>query len=103
MCHHCNKPYSHTVTLHDGRQCCNYCEDWRAECEARALLAMPTKHARMLYLYGHEEVQGVGIKRERKVVVITKGVKHVRGKQAADDLQALALKVWKASKQKSVA
>ena len=34
------------VTLADGRQVLSDSEDWRAECEARHILNMPTKAAR---------------------------------------------------------
>lgn len=59
------------------------------------VLNMPSKQLRKQYLYGIEEVQGVGIKRERRIVVIKKGVKHSRGQQAADDLYAMVIKVHK--------
>lgn len=38
------------VTLHDGRQVDSWSEAWRAECEARHVLAMPNIHARRVYL-----------------------------------------------------
>ena len=39
-----------TVTLIDGRQVDSYSQDWRAECEARQVLAMPDIQARRTYL-----------------------------------------------------
>lgn len=38
------------VTLIDGRQVDSYSQDWRAECEARQVLAMPDIQARRTYL-----------------------------------------------------
>lgn len=38
------------VTLRDGRIVCSSCDDWRLECEARHVIAMPTLKARRQYL-----------------------------------------------------
>jgi hypothetical protein len=38
------------VTLIDGRQVDSWSEAWRAECEARHVLAMPNVHLRRIYL-----------------------------------------------------
>lgn len=38
------------VQLIDGTYRCNFCEDYRAECEARHILAMPSKEQRREYL-----------------------------------------------------
>lgn len=38
------------VTLSDGRQVCNFCEDYRAECEARHIIAMGSKYERKQYI-----------------------------------------------------
>lgn len=38
------------VTLMDGRVVCDHCDDWRAECEARAVCDMPSISARRDYL-----------------------------------------------------
>lgn len=38
------------VTLHDGRQVPNNSEDWRHECEARAILRLPTLGQRRAWL-----------------------------------------------------
>lgn len=46
------------VTLIDGRVVCNFCEDWRAECEARHVLAMPSIHARREYIAGISKRRG---------------------------------------------
>lgn len=39
-----------TVTLIDGTQVDSHCEAWRAECEARHILAMPSIQMRREYL-----------------------------------------------------
>lgn len=39
-----------TVTLIDGREVDSWSEAWRAECEARHVLAMPNIHLRRIYL-----------------------------------------------------
>lgn len=41
-----------TVTLHDGRQVASDSEEWRHECEARAVIAMRDRNARRHYLRG---------------------------------------------------
>lgn len=47
-CAGCTRPA--TAVLHDGRRCCTWCDDWRHECEARAVLAMPSRDDRRAYL-----------------------------------------------------
>lgn len=81
------KPGRPTATLIDGRVVCSWCQDWRAECEARAVLAMP-KAARRGYIYGETEAGRV----------VRKGVEQQRGKAAADELAALVTKVWEAGR-----
>ena len=39
------------VSLYDGRVVDSYSEEWRAECEARSILAMPL-HKRQQFLFG---------------------------------------------------
>jgi hypothetical protein len=78
--------------LIDGRVVCSWCEDWRAETEARAVLAMP-KDARKGYLFGVQELGADGVLR-----LVKKGVQQQRGKQAADDLAALVRRVWEAQR-----
>ena len=65
------------VTLFDGRVVCNVCEDWRAECEARHVLAMPDKQVRREYLAA---------------------VEKKRGADGGKALSDLALKIWNAEK-----
>ena len=69
------------VTLIDGREVDSASEDWRAECEARAVCNMPNKAAR------HEYVERV---RKR------------RGCQPALKLQEDVRRVWAADKAKSI-
>lgn len=57
----CNTcPRAKAAVLHDGREVCTYCEAWRHECEARAVLDMPNIEHRRKYL------AGVGNRRGRK-------------------------------------
>ena len=39
-CLGCNNIEAHPVPLHDGRVVCSSCEDWRHECEARAIMKL---------------------------------------------------------------
>lgn len=72
--------------LLDGTETCTWSEAWRAECEARAVLAIPDKLARREFLRG-SEINGKIVKR---------GVRQVRGEKACADLEAMVLKVWEA-------
>lgn len=47
-CETCPRPK--TAAVADGRQVCTYCEAWRHECEARAVLALPDVDSRRKYL-----------------------------------------------------
>lgn len=62
-----------TVTLATGDQCCTWCESHRAECEARAVLALPTREQRQI------RIQRIG---ER------------RGSEAEKSLRGVVLKLW---------
>lgn len=77
-----------TVRLADGEMVCTWCPRWRLECEARAVLAMPTKTARQLYLRGGVDDSG------RKM----KGVLGFRGEEATVALERLTLRVWRINK-----
>jgi len=63
------------VTLIDGRQVDSASEDWRHECEARAIAARPTLAERREYL---------------------DLVERRRGKPAADRLRATMKQLWEA-------
>ena len=66
-------PDEREVTLHDGRVVSSYSEDWRHECEANAVLDLPTKNERSVFL--------------------SKIAQH-RGKLAADALRETVTKLW---------
>lgn len=60
------------VTLHDGRVVDTWSEDWRAECEARAVLRMPSKDHRYRWLDAVEKRRGRDARMElqRRVMAI---------------------------------
>jgi hypothetical protein len=64
-----------TAQLHDRRQVCTWCEEWRAECEALTLLRMPHVDARRGYLIA---------------------VGKRRGLKARNALEERARAIWKA-------
>jgi hypothetical protein len=68
---------AHLVTLHDGRQVGSYSEEWRLECEAKAVVRLPTLDRRRKYL---------------------DAVKEKRGTKAWNELQDRILSLWKTSK-----
>lgn len=82
-CPACDHP---RVKLIDGTETCTWSEAWRAECEARAVLAIPDKVLRREFLRG-SEINGKIVKR---------GVRQVRGEKACADLEAMVMKVWEA-------
>lgn len=47
-----------TATLMDGSQVCTWCDHWRHECEANAILHFPTLAARRDQLAKVEEKRG---------------------------------------------
>lgn len=79
-------PRDRTINLTTGETCCNVCERHRAECEARYVLAMPTKAARRLYLDGDPT-------NPRR-----KGVRGMRGPAAVMQLEDLAREIWRKSR-----
>ena len=81
-------PNDFLVTLHDGRQVSHYSEDFRHECEARAVLNMPTKGKRQDYLYGELDKFG----KERG------GVRGRRGEDELKRLEATILALWEQRK-----
>jgi len=62
------------VTLIDGSQVCNYCEEWRVECEARHVLSIDGRDARRAY------IDRVRVK---------------RGEAAASKLADLVMTIWR--------
>jgi hypothetical protein len=73
------------VTLIDGTETCSWSEDWRAECEARFVLAIPDKLARREYLRGSVEAGKI----------VKRGVFQVRGEDACLQLEAQVRRLWK--------
>jgi len=65
------------VTLHDGRVVCNTCPDYKDECMARHILAMPDKNA-------------------RRDFIVKWGDKH--GEAARSALADLVRSVWEAGR-----
>lgn len=63
------------VTLLDGRKVDAACEDWRHECEARAIAALRPLEARRAWL---------------------EAIEHRRGKPEADRLRATMKALWSA-------
>jgi len=61
----------------DGREVCNYSDEWRDECEARHVLRLPTKSDRYGYLHR---------------------VQAKRGEAARHALAALVMAVWRAGR-----
>ena len=82
-----------TVTLEDGRVVSNYSREYLEECEARAVLDMPSRDHRNRFLYGYVGFDGKRVK----------GVADVRGKAAADDLRERAEKLYYARKARAEA
>lgn len=89
------------VTLADGRQVSNWSDDWRHECEARAVLDMPTLAMRQAYLYGVTEDVQVGFKWTRKTT--SRGVLQRRGPEAVSRLEDTMLMLWDLRKQQRLA
>lgn len=69
--------YEIQVELHDGRKVGSWSEEWRAECEARAVLRMPTKMHRRGYLLR---------------------VADRRGQEAANALERHVMQLWEAER-----
>lgn len=58
-CIDCGGIKTHPKTLHDGRVVCTNCEDWRHECEARAIAALPSTGERRTWLESIERRRGL--------------------------------------------
>ena len=72
------------MQLTDGAMVCTWCPRWRLECEAAAVLAMPTKEARQLYLRGGVKPDGTRVR----------GVLGCRGENATAELERAVLARW---------
>lgn len=80
----------HPVTLVDGRVVSSYSEDWRHECECRAILNMPTLLARREWLYGRMETNQFGKTRP------VGGLLQKRGEDAVKRIEATMMALWRA-------
>ena len=77
-----------------GRQVDTSSEIWRHECECSWVLAMPDRDHRLRYLFGVEELTS-DRKRGTYTNFVHKGVKHVRGIDAANNIKADCERLWK--------
>lgn len=75
-------------TLIDGREVASDSEEFRHECEARAILNMPTLRARREHLYGKPDRFG----KDRDGIMQRRGVDEVKR------LETTMLKLWEARK-----
>lgn len=57
-CLGCNNIEAKPVQLVDGRTVCNTCDDWRHECEARAIMDLRSTNERRGWLEGIEKKRG---------------------------------------------
>lgn len=73
------------VTLHDGRQVPSDSEEWRHECEARHIIAMPTLEQRRQHLYGRRDVTTGELKG---------GLLQKRGNDAVKRLEQTIRAIW---------
>lgn len=81
------------VTTWDGRQMSSWSEAWRHECEARAVLAMPTLRQRRAYLYGDFESIKVNGKWVTKTV--SRGILQRRGQAEVERLEQTMTAIWR--------
>lgn len=72
------------VTLADGREVASDSPEWRAECEARYILNMPTKDARLALLDQIEKRRGADAANDlrRRVLLLWELTKNKRGEAA---------------------
>lgn len=78
-----------TVTLQDGRQVDTYSDDWRIECEARAVASMPTRDARRAHLAGVEKARGklVADRLRATIMSLWRNAGNIGGSVSAEDAQ----------------
>ena len=84
--------HSDLVTLHDGRVVASDSEEWRHECEAMAIIAMPALVERRQYLYG---------KRDPITGEMKGGVLQRRGQAALAQIEKTIRALWYASRKHS--
>lgn len=95
-CAKCTKPDAERVTLVDGRQVCTWCEDWRHECEARAILAIQPLARRRAHLYGIQEPH---MKNGKPVMIrVATGIQQMRGDSELKRLENTMRALWAARK-----
>lgn len=72
------------VTLADGRQVPSDSPEWKDECEARYILNMPTKDARLALLDQIEKRRGADAANDlrRRVLLLWEMTKNKRGEAA---------------------
>lgn len=66
-----------------GREVDTASEEWRRDCEARYILAMPDRQARNEHLLGRREMQANGAVKQT-----VKGIAQHRGEAAAESVKA---------------
>ena len=76
------------VTLIDGRQVSDDSEEWRHECEARAIIKMPLLSQRRAYLYGKRDEHGEPYG----------GILQQRGQAAVERLEETIKRIWYSSR-----
>lgn len=76
------------VTLHDGRVVMSDSEEWRHECEARTIIAMPGTAARRAFLRGKIDESGR----------ISGGILQKRGLAAVERLEHTIKQIWYAQR-----
>lgn len=72
------------MTLHDGRKVASDSEEWRHECEARAIIAMPSVAQRSQALRGKLGERGT----------LSGGILQRRGEAAVKRLEATIRAIW---------
>ena len=66
-----------------GREVDTASEEWRRECEAKQILAIPDRQARNEHLFGRKEMQANGA-----VKKVVRGIADHRGQAAAEAVKA---------------
>lgn len=87
-CPNCTHQDARRVALLDGRHVCSWCEDYRHECEARAILALPTLRQRRAYLEGKPDSWGN----------MKGGILQRRGADEVKRLKATMMQLWMAER-----
>lgn len=79
-------PLAYSILV--GREVDTASEEWRRDCEARYILAMPDRQARNEYLLGRREMQANGAVKQ-----VVKGITQHRGEAAADGVKADCMRI----------